>query len=139
MADEAEESRPLTDKQQRFVEEYVKSMNRTAAAILAGFSPRSAKQHAYDLMHLPMYAHVQSAFEEAKAQRNVRTAVEQEYVIHHLTQVVDTTKAPKDKVAALKLLGQHLGMYTEKQEISGADGKPLDVKVTHEVIDPSAS
>lgn len=30
-----------------------------------------------------------------------------------------------DKVAALKLVGQHIGMFTEKHELTGKDGQPL--------------
>lgn len=35
-----------------------------------------------------------------------------------------------DKVAALTKVGQHLGMFTEKHEIAGADGGPVQHEVT---------
>ncbi|CQR71370.1 Terminase small subunit [Sporomusa ovata DSM 2662] len=43
----------ITDKQRRFVQEYLVDHNGTAAAIRAGYSPRSAKDIAYELLHNP--------------------------------------------------------------------------------------
>lgn len=39
-----------------------------------------------------------------------------------------------DKVAALKLTGQHLGLFTEKHEVSGPNGGPLPVQVVEEFM-----
>ena len=36
-----------------------------------------------------------------------------------------------DKVKALELLGKHLGMYTEKKELSGPGGGPIQVEVDY--------
>lgn len=33
-----------------------------------------------------------------------------------------------DKVATLKLLGQHIGMFTEKHEVSGPGGDPIEIR-----------
>lgn len=44
-----------------------------------------------------------------------------------------------DKPAAVKMAGQHLAMFTDKQEITGAAGGPLAVAVTHEIIDPPSA
>lgn len=45
--------RPLTDKQQRFVEEYLVDLNATQAAIRAGYAPKSAEQQGYQLLQIP--------------------------------------------------------------------------------------
>lgn len=136
----SDETRELTDKQAAFVLEYVKDFNGAAAAIRAGYSPRCARQTAYELMNDPQYAHVADAVEAEKAKHYKRTEIEAGYVVHNLTQIVDATREanPKTAVAALTLLGKHLGMFTDKQEITGASGGPLDVKVTHEVVDPKS-
>ena len=41
---------PLTDKQKRFVEEYLVDLNATQAAIRAGYSEKTAEQQAYQLL-----------------------------------------------------------------------------------------
>lgn len=40
-----------------------------------------------------------------------------------------------DKKGALELLGKHLKMFTDKTEITGANGNPIETKWTVEVID----
>ncbi|ANY83325.1 hypothetical protein BB934_34035 (plasmid) [Microvirga ossetica] len=41
---------PLTDKQKRFVEDYLVDLNATQAAIRAGYSAKTAEQQAYKLL-----------------------------------------------------------------------------------------
>ena len=41
---------PLTDKQKRFVEEYLVDLSATQAAIRAGYSAKTAEQQAYKLL-----------------------------------------------------------------------------------------
>jgi phage terminase small subunit len=40
-----------------------------------------------------------------------------------------------DKVGALKLLGEHLGLFTRKVEVTGKDGKPLIPSALMEMTD----
>lgn len=45
--------RPLTPKQQRFVDEYLIDLNATQAAIRAGYSEKTAEQQGYQLLQIP--------------------------------------------------------------------------------------
>lgn len=57
-----------------------------------------------------------------------------------VSEVSETTSATggslklktNDKLKALELLGRHLGMFTDKTELTGAGGAPLGIKVTFE-------
>lgn len=40
-----------------------------------------------------------------------------------------------DKLSALKLIGQHLGMFKELREVTGKDGKPIQQNVVHTMPD----
>jgi phage terminase small subunit len=40
-----------------------------------------------------------------------------------------------DKLGALEKLGKHLGMFVEKHEHSGPSGGPVEVRVTHRIVD----
>lgn len=74
----------LTAKQQRFVEEYLKDLNATQAAIRAGYSPRSAKQYADQMLSKP---HIAAAVAAAQAARAKRTEVDVDYVVARMVEI----------------------------------------------------
>lgn len=77
----------LTDKQQRFVEEYLVDLNRTQAAIRAGYSEATAEAQGSRL--LLMNVEVAKAVKEARAARSERTQVDADWVLARLTMEVD--------------------------------------------------
>jgi len=59
----------LTQKQTRFVAEYLKDLNATQAAIRAGYSPRTAASQAHDLLRKPEIARPVANGQTAQFQR----------------------------------------------------------------------
>lgn len=139
----------LTDKQKRFVEEYLVDLNATQAAIRAGYS----EQTAYSIgQRLLKKVEVQEAIQQAQNKRSERTQITQDEVIRRLLENSDIASGKKaivltqirksedgeivgDDVAqfvyepssvnkALELLGKHLGMFANKVDVT-TDGKPL--------------
>jgi len=74
----------LTEKQQRFVEEYLIDLNGTQAAIRAGYSARTANEQASRLL---TNVSVQQAVSERMAERSKRTGVNQDRVILELAKI----------------------------------------------------
>ncbi|MGS1116009.1 terminase small subunit [Castellaniella sp. UC4442_H9] len=74
----------IPPKQRRFIEEYLKDLNGTQAAIRAGYSERSAKQQAEALLSKP---HIQAAVSEAQAARSKRTEIDQDYVLARMVEI----------------------------------------------------
>lgn len=74
----------LTEKQQRFVEEYLVDLNATQAAIRAGYSVKTA-----DVQGSRMLGNVkvQSAIGEAMALRSRRTGINQDRVVLELAKI----------------------------------------------------
>ena len=62
----------LTDKQRRFVEEYMVDFNATQAAIRAGYSKRSARQQGLDALAIPGVA---QALAKAKLALSIKTDI----------------------------------------------------------------
>ena len=90
----------LTAQRQRFVEEYLVDLNGTEAAIRAGYSPRSAKAQASQLLALP---EVQVAVSAAKASRSDRTKIDADWVLNRLAEEADADVADLyDESGALK-------------------------------------
>lgn len=75
MADE------LSEKQKLFVAEFLKDRNATQAAIRAGYSPRSARSQAADLLTNP---NVESAIVAARTKREALCSIEGVQVIEEL-------------------------------------------------------
>lgn len=71
-------------RKQLFVGEYLIDLNQTAAAIRAGYAPKSAKDTATRLMKEPA---VVEAIEKAMAERSRRTGISQDRVINELAKI----------------------------------------------------
>lgn len=74
----------MTEKQKRFVEEYLIDLNATQAAIRAGYSPNTAEQAASRMLS---FVKVQDAIEKALAERSRRTGINQDRVINELAKI----------------------------------------------------
>lgn len=74
----------LTEKQQRFVDEYLIDLNATQAAIRAGYSVKSAnEQGSQNLAKLS----IQQAIAEQMAERSKRTGINQDRVVLELAKI----------------------------------------------------
>ena len=74
----------LTDKQRRFVEEYLSDLNATQAAIRAGYSQTTARQTGSENLSKPDVA---DAIAEAMAARSERTEITQDQVLTELAKI----------------------------------------------------
>lgn len=101
-------------KHQIFVEEYVRTLNATQAALAAGYKGVSVRQTGYELLHTPDIA---LQIERALAQRAEQCKVDTQLVVEQtLKLALDPSVSPKDRVKALDLLGRYTGAW------SGAGG-----------------
>ena len=130
----------LTEKQQRFCDEYLIDYNATQAAIRAGYSPKTAKQIGQENLTKPdLKAYIDEQLERIRSEK---TAEAQE-VMEYLTAVMRgeseseivvvegcgdgcsearrIKKAPdeKDRLKAAELLGKRYGLFTDKLNVTG--------------------
>lgn len=148
----------LTDKQSRFVEEYLVDLNATQAAIRAGYSETSARSTAFDNLQKQ---EIQDAISKEQEKRSKRTHVDQDWVITRLRSVAErslqaervTDRAGNTVLVenkdgdmvpaytfnaagankALELLGKNIGMFTDKTELTGKNGGPIEFKAGSEL------
>lgn len=74
----------LTEKQKRFIEEYLIDLNATQAAIRAGYSPKTANEQGNRLLtNVSVRTHV----DQAIAERSRRTGINQDRVIQELARI----------------------------------------------------
>lgn len=74
----------MTQKQKRFVEEYLIDLNATQAAIRAGYSPQTARDIGCENLTKP---NIQNAIGKAMAERSKRTGINQDRVISELAKI----------------------------------------------------
>jgi len=135
----------LTDKQQRFVDEYLIDLNATQAAIRAGYSAKTASAQGFENLRKPDIA---SAIAEQQRKVSTKLELSAEWVLERLVENVDRAmqaaeiKNPdgtgtgeykyEGNVAnrALELIGKHIGMFKERVEHSGPNGGPIQTEVS---------
>lgn len=112
----------LTPKQTRFVEEYLLDLNAAAAARRAGYSEKNADSIAAQLLSKTK---VFEAVQSAVAARSAKTEITAEYVLENLKRLSERCMseeefAPSAAARALELLGKHLGLFSDRVELSGS-------------------
>ena len=127
----------MTDKQKRFITEYLIDLSATQAAIRAGYSQRTAYSIGQRLLK---NVEVKEAINSAMKEREARTEITADYVLTNLREIVERCmqKQPvftkgeqatdeqgraiwtfdaKNAIRALELLGKNLGLFIDKTEI----------------------
>ncbi len=84
VVDKTTELKPLTARQQRFVEEYLIDLNATQAAIRAGYSPATSNEQGAQLL---ANLSVRARIDIALAERSKRTGVNADIVIQELAKI----------------------------------------------------
>lgn len=117
----------LTDKQKLFCEEYVKDLNATRACIRAGYTTKAPQQTGTRLLYHPL---VQTYLRKLSEKRAKRTMIDQDYVLNKLIAIVEDTESgnPQAALRGLELLGKHLRMFVDRQEVSGPDGEAIQME-----------
>ena len=136
-------TKTLTPKQQRFVDEYLIDLNATQAAIRAGYSKNSARQIGQENLSKPVIA---AAVAKAKQERSEAIKIDAEWVLRQAVELhrrcmqeIRPVRNPKTgkqlyddndnalftfnataSTRALELIGKHvdIGAFKERVEIS---------------------
>lgn len=129
---EPKRRRILTGKQLRFIEEFCNPASEgyqvgSRAVRMAGYkvSPGNANRLAVELMAHPK---ISKEIADRMKERRENLQLSAEYVINKLIEIVEDTEKDADKLRGLELLGKHLGLYKDRQEISGPDGKAIEME-----------
>ena len=137
------------ERQIRFVEEYIKDLNATQAAIRAGYSKKTARSQGARLL---TNVDILEAIQEAKEERSERTKIDQDYVLTNIQKVIERCMQVQQvdncliqtedgelaqafmfkeqgALKGLELLGKHLGMFKDKIEHSGDPNNPINMSL----------
>ena len=99
----------LTEKQERFCQEFMVDGNATQAAVRAGYSCRTARAIGTENLAKPA---IKERIDELRLERAKRVELEADEVIRRLREIADSWRInPSAAVRALELLGRHLGIF----------------------------
>lgn len=115
----------LTQKQQRFVTEYLKDFNGTNAAIRAGYSEKTAYAAANKLLKL---TNVKAKVEEANTKLATSVHLTKEDILQDLIDIKDNNHNSNPRVAlqAIDQISKILGFNAPtRQDISITQEQPL--------------
>ncbi len=128
----------LTMKEKLFVEAYFKNNYNASKAILeAGYRTKYPSKMGTQLKQRP---HVKAAIDALGQKKLDEVSVSPEYVLRKLVRTVEKAEEQENHGATLRgleLLAKHLGMFIERQEISGPDGGAIvhEQKVKQDAAD----
>ena len=139
----------MTDKQNVFVQEYLKDCNATQAAIRAGYSEHTAYSIGQRLLK---YKDIQEAIRAGMDDRKERSRLTADYVLQNLQEIAERCmqKSPvmvkgeqatdeegrhiwtfdaKNAIRALELLGRHMAMFTDKVKVQNDNEEAIYQRV----------
>jgi len=121
----------LTPKQAAFVSEYLVDLNASAAARRAGYSAKTAHRIGQENMQKPAIAQAIAEAQQARAKKVEITAAEVVENLHLIATgeasfeerngldiLVKHRPRFTDRLKAWELLGKHLGMFTDKVDVT---------------------
>lgn len=122
----------LKPKELKFAEEWLKTTNATQSAIKAGYSARTAYSAGNRLLKK---VDVRQYIDERLAEMKESSIADTNEVMQFLSSTMrgdipdqfGLDPALNDRLKAAELLGKRYKLFTDKQEISGADGEPIKV------------
>ena len=122
----------LKPKELKFAEEWLKTTNATQSAIQAGYSERTAYSAGNRLLKK---VEVRQYIDERLAEMQESSIADTNEVMQFLSSTMrgdipdqfGLDPALNDRLKAAELLGKRYKLFTDKQEISGADGEPIKV------------
>ena len=114
-------------KQKRFCDIYIaQGMVRASQAVReAGYAPSTDSRARIAASDLLKKESIRAYIAEMRPQYENKLLVTKDYVIEKLKEIAEDSRNDNAKVSALKHLGQFLGMWVDRTEITGRDGGPV--------------
>lgn len=128
-------TKPLTAKEQVFIDHFLIHHSKTKAALAAGAAERSAGPQGYVIFNRP---HVQVALKKALKEQQARTLITADQVLLDINNLAERAAHEGEYAAAIRgkeLIGKHYKLFTEKHEHGGLGGGPVQLQITEKEAD----
>jgi Terminase small subunit len=112
----------LNYKQNKFIPEYLRCGDYGIAAKKAGYNGKNLDYVGFKVYNHPL---VYNEIQKRLAARADRMELKSDYVIDKLKVLAEEAGKDGDKIRSLELLGRTMGLFRDRQEISGPDGEAI--------------
>lgn len=122
----------LSPKQRAFCEQYLIDYNGSAAALRAGYKTKYPAKLASKMLDNPV---IRACIDQITLERAEKSVVKPDYVINKIVKTIEAAEDKNNHTAVLRgceLLARHLGMFIERQEISGPNGDAIKYEQVRE-------
>jgi hypothetical protein len=129
----------LTERQRRFVEQYLVDFNGSAAVQRAGYNTKYPARLAVEMLQHPG---IRAAINQLTVERADKSTLKPEYVINKIQRTIEKAESENNHTAVLRgceLLARSLGMFVERKEISGPNGEAIELKQVRDAADAFTS
>ncbi|MNO93117.1 Terminase small subunit [compost metagenome] len=116
----------LTAKQERFVQEYLKDLNATQAALRAGYSDKTAGSVGHENLKKPEIA---AEIEKRQEKIGEDNGITVEWILGEMKDTYRQAKEIGELSAAnksLEMLGRYKGMFNDKIKVDATVTKKLE-------------
>lgn len=125
----------LSPKMILFVEEFMVDQNASAAVLRAGYKTRNQNRLASELMRHPLVA---AELERRMTEKQEKIELRGDYLVNKLINIIENeSEKTADVLRAIELAGKTLALWRERQEVTGADGRAIEMeqRVKEDVAD----
>lgn len=129
----------LSEKQRKFCDEYIIDFNATQAVLRAGYDTKYPNRMGREFLEHPG---IRAVLHHLTTERAKEVLIKPDYVINKITKTIERAESDNNHSAVLRgceLLARHLGMFIERQEISGPDGGAIKYEKVREAADAFTS
>lgn len=126
-----DEMNPL---QLAFCNEYIVDFNAAEACLRAGYQTKNSKQMGLQVLKYPG---VRILIDHMVAERSKTVLVDVDYVVNKIVNTIEKAESTSNHTAVLRgaeLLAKYLGMFIERQEITGKDGEAIKLQKVEEDV-----
>jgi phage terminase small subunit len=129
----------LNPQQRLFCENYIISYNGADAYRKAGYKGKYPAKAAYQMLQTPG---IRACIDQMTLQRADESIIKPEYVVKKIVKTIEKAEKDNNHSAVLRgceLMARHLGMFIERQEVSGPNGNPIELKAVRDAADAFTS
>ena len=120
----------MNEKQRRFCEEYLIDLNATRAYMAAYPSVKKESAARANASRMLTKANIREYIRERIQDQTERLQIAQDEVLGKIQGIAfDADELTKDRLRALELLGKHLGMFDQKDELDKEEQKARIAKL----------
>lgn len=117
----------LTTRQLAFIDSYMVCGVAKDACLKAGYKTKNPTRQGTELLNHPL---VKEEIQKRREKLGEKSQLTVEYLVQKLTEIIqkEQEENPNAALRAIELAGKHLGMYKDRQEISGPDGEAIRIE-----------